>query len=207
MRAFTTFFFHECTQLSAPFVCALVFLPLLGYFSGLSPVVGGEMNFMLGYAALIGIWQGFLDREFRGNAFLRHRPTRVNTAQSARSAAGLFMLLAPLLLCVLRRMARASATSGDEPRLPIFLPYFFLDSIGQALVMMALVWLIARIGLTTTGWFAPVLLIAVLLPAFAMIPVIQFFVGNDALTWAFLLCAVVVLIPWQQQRFRTEVTA
>jgi len=93
MRTAVAFATKELVELSPVAIVGLVVGAALGaqyfVFDGTTINVA---NILVMWAAAFGAWQGLLDRRFRSNEFLRHRPGAGGPAQVGRWIAGLSVI-------------------------------------------------------------------------------------------------------------------
>jgi len=170
MSATLRVFRLEATELAPFLVPLLVIAALFGVGNAPRPLVSSTaQDAFCWFAAAIGLTQGLLDRRFRSNLFLRHRPVSRARLQGARALAGVLAILGVAGAYLLTRWAVQSTMSGEDVwTLRSFWEQAAAQGAGRGFLMwmiwgdllarMFLLWSALRFAVSTRGLVAPVIL-------------------------------------------------
>lgn len=167
MRAATTFACKEFVELLPALLIGAAIGALLGVKD---PLVDGATRnaciVLSFWAGAIGAWQGLLDRRYRSNAFLRHRPGAQVSAQLGRWVVG-FTVIAGLFVAYRIGQVAMEASMFPDEILSLqrsmtrsrFQPDPW-DVLGLGIMVASAVWALTRMAVSWPGLWTPALLSA-----------------------------------------------
>ena len=161
----------EFTELSPVLVPGLLLGALTGYIDAPLPLLGsGQFQLVLFAGACLGVAQGLLDRRFRNNAFVQHRPVGRVATQSARTLAGTVALLAVVgAMFAVRAATRESLDPSELNEVlvgpgseAVDIEALFWSDAARQVALLGVGWSALRVAVSSPGLIAPVLLTPIL---------------------------------------------